>query len=145
MCICIDIVPLELCRPQCGRYESSRGQYVLGFELWWYSAGVGWNVVCPILLCVLPSANKSREMAAGNTFGATTFCSFGAYWISFSLISTFDDTDFTRSTVDPLCQNELLMGLFMLVSQFHQIQDLLSWEKILRTMYVYRAGASSLH
>ena len=96
----------------------------------------------PIPLCVLPSANKSREMAIGNTFGATTFCSFGAYWISFSLISTFDATVVTRGSVDPICQNELLMGLFMLVSHFHLIQALQSWGYILRAMYT---GLVHLH
>ncbi|CAI7665565.1 unnamed protein product [Penicillium palitans] len=53
-------------------------------------------------------------MAIGNTFGATSFCSYGAYWITFSLISTFDTPNATKDTPDPVCQNETLMGLFML-------------------------------
>ncbi|CRL29828.1 GPR1/FUN34/yaaH [Penicillium camemberti] len=54
------------------------------------------------------------EMAIGNTFSATSFCSYGAYWITFSLISTFDTPNATKDTPDPVCQNETLMGLFML-------------------------------
>ncbi|CAG8899747.1 unnamed protein product [Penicillium egyptiacum] len=54
------------------------------------------------------------EMAIGNTFGATSFCSYGAYWITFSLISTFDTADATQAVADSVCQNETLMGLFML-------------------------------
>lgn len=73
---------------------------------------------------VLSRANESREMAIGNTFGATSFCSYGAYWITFSLISTFDTADATKDIVDPVCHNETLMGLFMLVSHFYQIQAL---------------------
>ncbi|KAJ5263127.1 hypothetical protein N7497_008629 [Penicillium chrysogenum] len=54
------------------------------------------------------------EMAIGNTFGATSFCSYGAYWITFSLISTFDTADATKNIADSVCRNETLMGLFML-------------------------------
>jgi hypothetical protein len=61
-------------------------------------------------------------MAIGNTFGATSFCSYGAYWITFSLISTFDTADATKNIADSVCRNETLMGLFMLVSHSHQIQ-----------------------
>lgn len=51
----------------------------------------------------------------GNTLGATTFTSFGAYWITFALISTFENPDATKDTTNTTCQNETLMGLFMLV------------------------------
>jgi succinate-acetate transporter protein len=53
-------------------------------------------------------------MAVGNTFGATSFCSYGAYWITFALISDFETGDSTNSS-SGTCQNETLMGLFMLV------------------------------
>lgn len=62
-------------------------------------------------------------MAIGNTFGATSFCSYGAYWIIFSLISTFDTPKATKDTPDSVCQNETLMGLFMLVSNSHGIRN----------------------
>jgi succinate-acetate transporter protein len=61
-------------------------------------------------------SNNFREMAVGNTFGATSFCSYGAYWITFALISDFDPVDSAKDT-SGTCQNETLMGLFMLVSR----------------------------
>jgi succinate-acetate transporter protein len=54
-------------------------------------------------------------MAVGNTFGATTFTSFGAYWVTFAMISTFEDPNATIDAANSKCQNETLMGLFMLV------------------------------
>lgn len=64
-------------------------------------------------------------MAVGNTLGATTFTSFGAYWITFALISTFESPDVTKDTANSTCQNETLMGLFMLV------RSLIRWALIL--------------
>jgi hypothetical protein len=33
-------------------------------------------------------ADEDREMASGNTFGATTLASYGGYWISWAIIYT---------------------------------------------------------
>jgi succinate-acetate transporter protein len=57
-------------------------------------------------------------MAVGNTFGATTFTSFGAYWVTFALISTFEDPNAVADATNATCQNETLTGLFMLVGRF---------------------------
>ena len=86
-------------------------------------------------------------MAIGNTFGATSFCSYGAYWITFSLISTFDTVDTTKNIADSVCQNETLMGLFMLVSRSHLIQTLahLPHGGVSTNSVVCRPGSSSLH
>ncbi|KAJ5775652.1 uncharacterized protein N7511_000663 [Penicillium nucicola] len=53
------------------------------------------------------------EMAVGNTFGATSFCSYGAYWITFALISDFEPAG-SGKDAGGTCQDETLMGLFML-------------------------------
>jgi succinate-acetate transporter protein len=84
-------------------------------------------VVCPIRIHVLSIirtyssgflvsvVNYIREMALGNTFGATTFTSFGAYWVTFAMSSTFENPDAINDAANATCQNETLTGLFMLV------------------------------
>lgn len=57
----------------------------------------------------------TREMALGNTFGATTFCSFGAYWITFATLSEIDTTNPVVVKTAESCQTEILMGIFMMV------------------------------
>lgn len=54
-------------------------------------------------------------MALGNTFGATTFCSFGAYWITFATLSEIDITNPAAEAMAGTCQAEILMGIFMMV------------------------------
>ncbi|KAJ5692598.1 hypothetical protein N7462_002021 [Penicillium macrosclerotiorum] len=54
------------------------------------------------------------EMALGNTFGATSFCSYGAYWITFGVISDLEGTNTLSTSATPVCQKETLMGLFLL-------------------------------
>ncbi|KAJ6112121.1 hypothetical protein N7523_008182 [Penicillium sp. IBT 18751x] len=54
------------------------------------------------------------EMALGNTFGATTFCSFGAYWITFATLSEIDTTNSVVEKAIESCQAEILMGIFMM-------------------------------
>lgn len=56
-----------------------------------------------------------REMALGNTFSATSFCSYGAYWITFGVISDLEGTKIVAAP-ETVCQKEILMGLFLLVS-----------------------------
>ncbi len=56
-----------------------------------------------------------REMALGNTFSATSFCSYGAYWITFGVISDLEGTKIVAAP-ETICQKEILMGLFLLVS-----------------------------
>ncbi|KAJ5153378.1 uncharacterized protein N7482_009856 [Penicillium canariense] len=53
------------------------------------------------------------EMALGNTFSATSFCSYGAYWITFGVISSLEGTKIVAAP-DTVCQKEMLMGLFLL-------------------------------
>lgn len=55
-------------------------------------------------------------MALGNTFGATSFASYGAYWITFGLFSDLDRTSKAADAGASACQTETLMGLFMIVS-----------------------------
>ncbi|KAJ5639002.1 uncharacterized protein N7484_006864 [Penicillium longicatenatum] len=50
------------------------------------------------------------EMAIGNTFGATSFSSYGAYWITFGVMSMIEGTTENGDT----CQAETLMGVFMM-------------------------------
>jgi succinate-acetate transporter protein len=54
-------------------------------------------------------------MALGNTFGATTFCSFGAYWITIATLSEIDTTNSVVMKTAESCQTEVLMGIFMMV------------------------------
>lgn len=53
------------------------------------------------------------EMALGNTFSATSFCSYGAYWITFGVISDLQGTKIV-AVPETVCQKEILMGLFLL-------------------------------
>ncbi|KAJ6016103.1 hypothetical protein N7540_010694 [Penicillium herquei] len=53
------------------------------------------------------------EMVVGNTFGATSFCSYGAYWITFGVMSLLESTDF--ESAQDTCAAEQLMGVFMMV------------------------------
>lgn len=59
-----------------------------------------------------------REMALGNTFSATSFCSYGAYWITFGVISDLQGTKIV-AVPETVCQKEILMGLFLLVGRIH--------------------------
>ncbi|KAJ5621670.1 hypothetical protein N7528_006453 [Penicillium herquei] len=52
------------------------------------------------------------EMIVGNTFGATSFCSYGAYWITFGIMSLLESTDFKAA--QDTCAAEELMGVFMM-------------------------------
>lgn len=54
-------------------------------------------------------------MALGNTFGATSFCSYGGYWITFAVMSDLDITVLAADAEDSVCQKEIMMGLFMIV------------------------------
>ncbi|KAJ5929916.1 hypothetical protein N7466_005409 [Penicillium verhagenii] len=51
------------------------------------------------------------EMAVGNTFGATSFCSYGAYWITSGVMSIVESMN---SESDDTCGAETLMGVFMM-------------------------------
>lgn len=59
----------------------------------------------------LSKVDECREMAIGNTFGATSFSSYGAYWITIGVMSIVKDTTENGDT----CQAETLMGVFMMV------------------------------
>jgi succinate-acetate transporter protein len=79
-------------------------------------------------------------MAVGNTFGATTFTSFGAYWVTFAMISTFENPDTVKDAANTTCQNETLTGLFMLVwIAFVQASDV----EITANNYSRRPGSYS--
>ncbi|KAJ5769654.1 hypothetical protein N7520_004213, partial [Penicillium odoratum] len=51
------------------------------------------------------------EMAIGNTFGATSFSSYGAYWITFGIMSMIEGRN---SGTSDTCDAETLMGVFMM-------------------------------
>jgi succinate-acetate transporter protein len=63
-------------------------------------------------------------MALGNTFGATTFCSFGAYWITFATLSEIDSTNIAAETVAGACRAEILMGIFMMVLYLFHVRKI---------------------
>lgn len=54
------------------------------------------------------------EMVVGNTFGATSFCSYGAYWITFGIISLLKYTVTQPDINDTTCMAETMMGVFMM-------------------------------
>ncbi|KAJ5220501.1 hypothetical protein N7468_009705, partial [Penicillium chermesinum] len=57
------------------------------------------------------------EMAVGNTFGATSFCSYGAYWITSGIMSAVNRSENpsrTPSGASNTCSPETLMGAFHL-------------------------------
>lgn len=56
-------------------------------------------------------------MAIGNTFGATSFSSYGAYWITIGVMSMIEGTTDSRNTY----QAETLMGVFMMVCALAQM------------------------
>ncbi|KAF7713763.1 Acetate transporter [Penicillium ucsense] len=53
------------------------------------------------------------EIYVGNTFSATSFGSYGAYWISFGLLSNLEKNDYVPA-YDSVCQKETLMGIFLM-------------------------------
>ncbi|RJE24720.1 GPR FUN34 family protein [Aspergillus sclerotialis] len=60
---------------------------------------------------------RYRELARGNTFNATSFCSYGAYWITFAIISVLGKLE---AWMDPgHRQSDEPMGLFMIVANPH--------------------------
>lgn len=50
-----------------------------------YSLACG---MCSMSGFVRATVNKVREMAVGNTFGATALSSYGGFWISFAIVLT---------------------------------------------------------
>lgn len=42
----------------------------------------------PVLLSAIHLIQVSREMAVGNTFGATALSSYGGFWLSFAIVLT---------------------------------------------------------
>lgn len=58
--------------------------------------------------------NICREMAVGNTFGATALSSYGGFWISFAIVLTPDGFDIAGSYSNPVHFNYAL-GFFLIV------------------------------
>jgi succinate-acetate transporter protein len=60
--------------------------------------------------------NRYREMAVGNTFGATALSSYGGFWIAFAIILTPGgfDIETTLNKAGPEQFNNS-MGLFLMV------------------------------
>lgn len=89
------------------------------------------------------STNCRREMALGNTFSATSFCSYGAYWITFGVISDLEGTKIIAAS-ETVCQKEILMGLFLLVSPItHRNVYRIVVFKLTRSLPIHRHGSSS--
>ncbi|KAJ6114278.1 hypothetical protein N7486_000056 [Penicillium sp. IBT 16267x] len=79
---------------------------------WVYVPSTGITIAVPLVyggICQVVAG--MWEMASGNTFGATSFSSFGAYWITIGVMSIIKDTTENGDT----CQAETLMGVFMMV------------------------------
>lgn len=83
-----------------------------------------------------------REMALGNTFSATSFCSYGAYWITFGVISDLQGTKIV-AVPETVCQKEILMGLFLLVSRIHACNPYLPVASINISPPILRPGSYS--
>ena len=73
-------------------------------------------------------AMKCREMAVGNTFGATALSSYGGFWLSFAIILTpggFNIESLVEATTNSAVPFSDSFGLFLMVSwsssrkQFH--------------------------
>ena len=61
-------------------------------------------------------------MFLGNTFGATSFTSYGAYWISWGLLSTLEKNQVVPAyDASAVCQKETVTGIFLLVSLMDSI------------------------
>lgn len=58
-----------------------------------------------------------RELARGNTFNATSFCSYGAYWITSSIISALGKFETLLDLGKT--QSDESMGLYFMVSKPH--------------------------
>lgn len=56
-----------------------------------------------------------RELARGNTFNATSFCSYGAYWITWAIIAALGKFEALADLGNP--QAEKSMGLFLMVGR----------------------------
>ncbi|KAJ5812655.1 hypothetical protein N7474_008956 [Penicillium riverlandense] len=54
------------------------------------------------------------EMALGNTFSATSFSSYGAFWISFSFISLLERFQTLGNLKSDITQSQTSMGLFLM-------------------------------
>lgn len=59
-----------------------------------------------------------REMAVGNTFGATALSSYGGFWLAFAIVLTpggFNIEATLKGTDDDLTKFYNSMGLFLMV------------------------------
>ncbi|KAJ5609974.1 hypothetical protein N7510_006693 [Penicillium lagena] len=54
------------------------------------------------------------EMALGNTFSATSFSSYGAFWITFSIISLLESFQTVENLNSDITQSQTSMGLFLM-------------------------------
>ena len=54
-------------------------------------------------------------MALGNTFSATSFSSYGAFWITFSFISLLERFQNVEKLDSDVTQSQISMGLFLMV------------------------------
>jgi succinate-acetate transporter protein len=60
----------------------------------------------------------TREMAIGNTFGATALSSYGGFWISFAIVLTPGGFNIAGSYSDPQHFN-FALGFFLMVYPYH--------------------------
>ena len=68
------------------------------------------------------SSPHFREMAAGNTFGATALSSYGGFWISFAILLTPGGFDIAAQYTNPV-DFDYALGLFLFVR--HRKQSIL--------------------
>lgn len=71
------------------------------------------------LVWVSGIANGTREMAVGNTFGATALSSYGGFWLSFAIILTPGgfEIETTLAEKGGMAMFYNSMGLYLLVSK----------------------------
>lgn len=103
----------------------------LGVWVWRVGSDSCWDVVGGTLLFLLGCLRRiyfrlrflltimemDRELARGNTFNATSFCSYGAYWITSSIISALGKFETLLDLGKT--QSDESMGLYFMVSATH--------------------------
>src|SRR6266487_1626442 len=71
---------------------TSSSRHLFGFRIWRSRSIARWHVVSLVMWPEfdVPQTltNLRREMAVGNTFGATALSSYGGFWISYAIILT---------------------------------------------------------
>jgi len=131
-------------RPQhdqrwCTRHYGAQHCGRIGFWLWRTCSASRWHVVCYALRKSIMQLTNKREMAVGNTFGATALSSYGGFWLAFAIVLTPGGFEIVSSL-------ETANGG---LTQFHNSFSLFLWVSLRRRsllvaqLTVYRDGSSS--